>query len=154
MSQFGFSKDVESMNKDFSRTFSLARISSSPAIRVRLLLGNDYGRLFPVYFSCFDASLSLNSRGWGQAGCQELPVNRNRAVLSGDGRTGHFGLHGMRERAKLAGGELAIWSEVDSGTEIELTIPASQAYTTSARRFWWFRKPSQKDPDVKEKIES
>jgi signal transduction histidine kinase len=78
----------------------------------------------------------------------------DRDVLSSGGHKGHFGLHGMRERAELAGGELAIWSEVDSGTEIELTIPASRAYTTSARRFWWFRKPSQKDPDVKERVES
>ena len=75
-------------------------------------------------------------------------------ILSSDGRKGHFGLHGMRERAKLAGGELAIWSQVDSGTEIELTIPAPRAYTTSARRFWWFRKPPEKDADVKEKVES
>jgi signal transduction histidine kinase/ligand-binding sensor domain-containing protein len=75
-------------------------------------------------------------------------------ILSSDGRKGHFGLHGMRERAKIAGGELAIWSQVDSGTEIELTIPASRAYTTSARRFWWFRKPPEKDADVKEKVES
>jgi hypothetical protein len=74
-------------------------------------------------------------------------------VLSSDGRKGHFGLHGMRERAKLAGGELAIWSEVDSGTEIELTIPASRAYTRPARGFSWFRKLSQKDKDVKEKVE-
>jgi signal transduction histidine kinase len=78
----------------------------------------------------------------------------DRDVLSSDGRKGHFGLHGMRERAKVAGGELAIWSQVDSGTEIELTIPASRAYTTSARRFWWFRKPPEKDADVKEKVES
>ena len=134
--------------------FFAARISSSPTIRVRLLLGNDYGRLFPVYFSCPDASLSLNSRGWGLAGCQELPVNRNRALLSGDGRTGHFGLHGMRERAKLAGGELAIWSKVDSGTEVELTIPAPLAYTQSARRFWWFRKLSHRKTDEREKVES
>jgi signal transduction histidine kinase/ligand-binding sensor domain-containing protein len=76
----------------------------------------------------------------------------DREVLSSDGREGHFGLHGMRERAKLAGGELAIWSEVDSGTEIELTIPASRAYTRAARRFWWFRKPSEED--AKEKLES
>ena len=26
-------------------------------------------------------------------------------VLNGDGRAGHFGLHGMRERAKLVGGQ-------------------------------------------------
>jgi signal transduction histidine kinase/ligand-binding sensor domain-containing protein len=78
----------------------------------------------------------------------------NREILSADGREGHFGLHGMRERAKLVGGELAIWSEVDSGTEVELSIPASRAYTQSARRFWFFEKLSKKDTEVKEKIES
>jgi signal transduction histidine kinase len=69
-------------------------------------------------------------------------------VLGGDGRAGHFGLHGMRERAKLAGGKLAIWSEIDSGTQIELTIPASTAYVTSARwswfpRSWWNSSPEE-----------
>jgi signal transduction histidine kinase/ligand-binding sensor domain-containing protein len=81
----------------------------------------------------------------------------NREVLSGDGREGHYGLHGMRERAKLVGGELAIWSEVDSGTEVELSIPASRAYTKSLRRFWFSAKLSKKDADAKdakEKIES
>ncbi len=78
----------------------------------------------------------------------------HREVLSGDGREGHFGLHGMRERAKLAGGELAIWSEVDSGTEVELSIPASRAYTKPVRRFWFFEKISKKDTDAKEKVES
>jgi hypothetical protein len=35
----------------------------------------------------------------------------------------------MHERARLAGGKLAVWSELHSGTKIELTIPASIAYT-------------------------
>ena len=35
---------------------------------------------------------------------------------------------GMQERAKLAGGKLAVFSRLDSGTEAELTIPASIAY--------------------------
>jgi signal transduction histidine kinase len=78
----------------------------------------------------------------------------NRKLLSGDGREGHFGLRGMRERAKLVGGELAIWSEADSGTEVELSIPASRAYTKSLRRFWFFEKLSRKDKAAKEKIES
>ena len=52
-------------------------------------------------------------------------------VLSGGGRAGHYGLPGMRERAKLVGGKLAVWSELDSGTEAELTIPASVAYLKS-----------------------
>jgi len=43
-------------------------------------------------------------------------------------------LHGMRERAKLAGGELAIWSEVDAGTEVELNIPAGVAYAAAQKR--------------------
>jgi signal transduction histidine kinase/ligand-binding sensor domain-containing protein len=49
-------------------------------------------------------------------------------VLSGDGRSGHYGLHGMRERAKLTGGKLTVWSEIDSGTEVELSVPAANAY--------------------------
>ena len=49
-------------------------------------------------------------------------------IISGGGRAGHYGLPGMRERAKLAGGKLALWSELDTGTEAELTIPASVAY--------------------------
>jgi signal transduction histidine kinase len=53
-------------------------------------------------------------------------------VVSEGERAGHHGLPGMRERAKLVGGKLAIWSELDSGTEAELTIPASVAYAKSA----------------------
>jgi signal transduction histidine kinase len=53
-------------------------------------------------------------------------------------RTGHWGLNGMRERAKAVGGNLAVWSEVDSGSEIEVTIPASIAYAKSGtHRSWW-----------------
>ena len=50
-------------------------------------------------------------------------------LLSDDGRQGHFGLRGMRERAKLIGGKLTVWSELDAGTEVELSIPAARAYT-------------------------
>lgn len=58
--------------------------------------------------------------------------------LKEEGRAGHFGLRGMRERAKLMGGKLAVWSELDSGTEVELRIPASRAYEIPpARRRWW-----------------
>jgi signal transduction histidine kinase len=52
-------------------------------------------------------------------------------LLSDGAREGHFGLPGMRERAKLIGGKLTVWSEVDLGTEVELSIPAARAYTTA-----------------------
>ena len=53
-------------------------------------------------------------------------------VLNGGGREGHYGLPGMQERAKLTGGKVTVWSKLDSGTEIELTIPASLAYAKSS----------------------
>ena len=51
---------------------------------------------------------------------------------------GHFGIRGMRERAKLIGAKLTIWSAVGTGTEIELVVPASRVYVRSprARRSW------------------
>ena len=58
-------------------------------------------------------------------------------VLTAEGREGHFGLHGMRERAKLVGGKLNVWSAPESGTEIELIIPAAHAYAASQRRSWF-----------------
>jgi signal transduction histidine kinase/ligand-binding sensor domain-containing protein len=53
------------------------------------------------------------------------------ATLEAGGREGHFGLGGMRERAKLIGGRLTVWSAQGAGTEIELAIPASQAYSAA-----------------------
>src|SRR5271157_4278581 len=61
------------------------------------------------------------------------------AALSGQGREGHFGLPGMRERATLIGGKLTVWSEVDAGTEVELRVPASTVYATARRRSWLSR---------------
>jgi signal transduction histidine kinase len=56
-----------------------------------------------------------------------------------EGRTGHFGLPGMRERAGRIGVNLDVWSELESGTEVEVTVPGSIAYTASrARDRSWF----------------
>jgi hypothetical protein len=49
-------------------------------------------------------------------------------VLNEGARAGHWGLPGVRERAKLAGGQLDFWSEVGAGTEVQVTVPASVAY--------------------------
>jgi signal transduction histidine kinase len=71
--------------------------------------------------------------------------------LNEDERPGHYGLRGMRERAKLMGGKLAVWSEHDSGTEVELRIPASRAYESSPgrRRSWLAEKLSGKETEMK-----
>jgi ligand-binding sensor domain-containing protein/signal transduction histidine kinase len=46
-------------------------------------------------------------------------------------RSGHFGMLGMRERSAILGGQLEVWTELKSGTEVELTFPASVAYASS-----------------------
>jgi signal transduction histidine kinase len=67
-------------------------------------------------------------------------IGIDASVLSSEGRAGHFGLKGMRERAKNIGGQLELWSEHGAGTEVELTVPASVAYGARAgRRFRIFR---------------
>jgi signal transduction histidine kinase len=62
-------------------------------------------------------------------------------VLQGGARAGHWGLPGMRERAKRIGARLVLWSESGAGTEVELTVPASVAYAEPhvRRRFGLFR---------------
>ena len=50
------------------------------------------------------------------------------------GRSGHYGLPGIRERARQVGAELTIWSHAGSGTEIDLSLAGSIAYGTSSRR--------------------
>ena len=53
------------------------------------------------------------------------------------GHAGHFGLHGMRERAEIVGGRLEVWSKHDTGTQVELSIPGAVAY--GVQRSWFSR---------------
>lgn len=46
----------------------------------------------------------------------------------------HWGVQGMRERAKRIGAQFDLWSRPESGTEIELTVPAAVASSGRARR--------------------
>jgi signal transduction histidine kinase/ligand-binding sensor domain-containing protein len=64
------------------------------------------------------------------------------AEVLDQGRAGHFGLPGMRERARQIGADLTIWSRPGTGTEIDLGLAGTIAYGTSPRRsrFRLFRK--------------
>lgn len=63
-------------------------------------------------------------------------------VASRGARAGHWGLLGMRERAKSFDGKLEVWSEHGTGTEIRLAVPASVAYGKPEvhRKLWSLRK--------------
>jgi ligand-binding sensor domain-containing protein/signal transduction histidine kinase len=52
-------------------------------------------------------------------------------VLDQGGLSGHWGMAGMRERAKRIGGRLVVWSELGAGTEVELSIPGAVVYASS-----------------------
>jgi signal transduction histidine kinase len=54
-------------------------------------------------------------------------------VLGSGNRSGHWGLPGMHERAARIGARLGVWSKPGAGTEVELLIPGSIAYSQSAR---------------------
>jgi signal transduction histidine kinase len=49
----------------------------------------------------------------------------------GDGRMGHFGLQGMRERAARIQGKLTIISSAASGTRVALTVPGAIAFSNT-----------------------
>ena len=68
-------------------------------------------------------------------------------VLERGGRSRHWGLPGMRERAKQIGAQLEVWSELGAGTEVELSIPGLIAYEESSARggFRLFRRRTERD---------
>jgi ligand-binding sensor domain-containing protein/two-component sensor histidine kinase len=56
------------------------------------------------------------------------------AEILEEGRPGHYGLPGIRERARQVGADLTIWSRAGRGTEIDLSLASSIAYDGSPRR--------------------
>jgi signal transduction histidine kinase len=45
------------------------------------------------------------------------------APVAGEGREGHFGLQGMRERARRVGARLTVTSSAGAGTDVTLAVP-------------------------------
>jgi signal transduction histidine kinase len=58
------------------------------------------------------------------------------ATLITQGKKGHFGLQGMRERASRVGGTLTIRTAVSSGTDIEIIVPGRVAYRNQRSSAW------------------
>jgi signal transduction histidine kinase len=73
------------------------------------------------------------------------------AVLR-DGKPGHFGLLGMRERAKKIRAHFNVWSKPGAGTEVEIRVPAAIAYRQPARhprhKSWWRKTSAPNTEDV------
>jgi signal transduction histidine kinase/ligand-binding sensor domain-containing protein len=93
----------------------------------REALGNAFrhsgAKKIEVEMSYCDAALHVRVRDDGRG--------ISAPVLESGGKPQHFGLIGMRERAKKLGGELEIWSKPEAGTEVDLCVPAHVAYRRS-----------------------
>jgi len=63
-------------------------------------------------------------------------------ILAQGGVAGHFGLVGMRERAEKIGGQLAIATGPDGGTQVEMKLAAGIAYADRPQSIWltWWRR--------------
>jgi signal transduction histidine kinase len=59
------------------------------------------------------------------------------AEMLKSGKTGHWGLAGMRERARKVRAQFDIWSHAGAGTEIELSVPAALIYQHRSQRGMW-----------------
>ncbi len=75
-----------------------------------------------VNLAVTDATLAVSVRDDG-AGFDSEAVN---------GRSGHYGLIGMRERARLAGGSLEVTSAPGQGTTVTLRLPIVQTNVESS----------------------
>ena len=130
-----FSVQVEGTPRDL-RPILRDEVYRIAAEALRNAFRHSHGRQIEVEIHYDERQLRLRVRDDGKG--------MDPKVFSEDGRAGHFGLHGMRERAKLVGGNLTVWSEIDSGTEVELSIPASNAYEKDAGRRLWLNKLAEK----------
>jgi signal transduction histidine kinase/ligand-binding sensor domain-containing protein len=68
------------------------------------------------------------SKGFLRVRFRDDGVGMDSVVLKEEVRAGHWGLTGMKERAKRLRGQLNMWSKPGAGTEVELTVPAHVAF--------------------------
>jgi signal transduction histidine kinase/ligand-binding sensor domain-containing protein len=62
-------------------------------------------------------------------------------IIAAGGRSNHWGICGMRERAARIKAKLALRSDVGAGTEWRLTLPGVLAYQPASPRFRFWRRP-------------
>jgi signal transduction histidine kinase/ligand-binding sensor domain-containing protein len=84
-----------------------------------------YARRIEVHVIYGTRALRLRVRDDGRA--------IDRAFMTPDGRPEHWGLRGMHERASRIAAALEVRSRTDTGTEVELIVPAGTIYSDAPR---------------------
>jgi signal transduction histidine kinase/ligand-binding sensor domain-containing protein len=64
------------------------------------------------------------------------------------GKSGHWGLPGMRERASQIRGTLRLLSRIDEGTEVELKVPSHAVFVAPAHTWTWLSRLAGRRADI------
>ena len=130
------SSSAEGEPPDFRVTIEGTRQPLSPLLQdevyriAREILGN---ALHHAHASRIEAEIAYDRR-YFRLRIRDNGKGIDPEILEQGARSGHWGLPGVRERAKRIGARLKLWSELGAGTEAELTVPARFAYRTVHRR--------------------
>jgi signal transduction histidine kinase len=123
----------QELAKDHTATFTLA-IVGEPKVLESTVLDEAYRIVVEALTNAFrhasaskiETEVTYDSSAL-RIRVRDDGVGIDKAVLS-SGQPGHWGLTGMRERAKAIRAVINIWSRDTAGTEVEIVIPASIAY--------------------------
>jgi signal transduction histidine kinase/ligand-binding sensor domain-containing protein len=88
-----------------------------------------------------DVVISYDRHGLTLRICDD-GIGIGSSIINAGGRVGHFGLIGMRERAKKIGGQLTLASRPGGGTDVTLRVPARAAFAAPVFEpsvLRWFR---------------
>ena len=147
--------DLEQLFTLTGQDLSLSQESKEPAVRFRVVVEGERQPLKPlVQDEIYRIARELLRNAFRHAHASQIEAEIryeprqlcvlvrddgkgiDPQILKGGGRDGHWGLAGMRERAKRIGARLDFWSEIEAGTEVQLTIPASIAYQANHKERW------------------
>ena len=127
-------KRGEELSKDHTATFTLAIVGEPKVLESTVqdeayrIVGEALTNAFQhASASKIETELTYDSSAL-RIRVRDNGVGIDKAVLA-SGQPGHWGLTGMRERARALHAELKIWSRDAAGTEVELVIPGSIAYS-------------------------
>jgi signal transduction histidine kinase len=138
--------DSDDLGQAFSRIPQDLGIEVPIDIDFRVIVLGSPRKLHPIIHDevyHIGRELLVNAFRHSRAGCiqveLEYALRRFRLVVRDDGcgidpqvlregREGHWGLPGMRERAERIGARLRVWSRAGAGTEVVLSVPNSIAF--------------------------
>jgi signal transduction histidine kinase/ligand-binding sensor domain-containing protein len=146
----GLRSSASSENNLASQLSDVANDAQTPGIAFKLVITGEPRPIRPmIQYEVFRIASEAIGNAFKHSGAQSIRVeldylNGLRVSVRDDGtgipeqvrlqgKDGHFGLAGMRERVESIGGALEVASRVREGTEVDLIVPDEIAFEDSGR---------------------